>query len=288
MNIRMENVKADTYQGDVCENICQMVDGSQATILTDESCKAYVLTQEETEISQFENCKSAEECKNHGNGTYLPWEEISKKVDNYKQVLNGNEYTVKITPWLPCFDTELDQIIEEPKDKRHFCFFAKSYDGKTKEYIPDNLSGGYYGSSDIYAKTLKEALSIMLDSMINMIICLNDREYANIQLGRVNLEDFEDKDMLIFADGYACGLYNHKRGEWYQDNGGDELGTPYMPEYNQLMWGVKKTKNDTLEYYRFFEDKESPKGFKCELAQIDYFTNVHEYAVFDELIPNLE
>lgn len=137
--------------------------------------------------------------------------------------------------------------------KRRFSFGLLTYDEDTTEYS-DVLDWDWQGD-DIYADTVEEAIDLALDYLLENISGLNKEVF---------LSDLDDDDMRVFSDEYGCGLYRRN-------------DKPFTFGDGELLWGVKRTKNNRIEYYRIVEDDDDPKEYRCELARTVYFGAIHEH-----------
>lgn len=277
----------------------------EAVLLTDRIGMAYVPTEREKDnLSFFYYCKTAGDCQRLGKGIVVPLYDIIeadveyallnddcvaiervKPVNVYsedksikhlrnslEESLSRNELcdmlgipVVSMTHWdnsnrKP--STYLTTLIEcwlrsEGYLKRRFSFGLLTYDEDTTEYS-DVLDWDWQGD-DIYAETVEEAIDLALDYLLQSIRELNKEVF---------LSDLDDDDMIVYSDEYACDLYRRS-------------DKPFTLGDGELLWGVKRTKNNRIEYYRIVEDDDDPKEYRCELARTVYFGAIHEHILED-------
>lgn len=283
--MKLEKLLVMTSDKDICK-MMHTTGSCEATVLVKENKMAYVLPATE----------------NENQGIVMPLMELLETCSSYKQI-EGNKYSVDVVidgaktiknmhknivepisrnslaKKLGIPNVTLEQwengkrkpapyvtnLIEywlknEGYLKRRFAFGLLTYD----EYTTTTSQEVDWGTvPEVQADSLDEAIEIFFDCLIEKTIDCNE------MLSR-DCIDCDNVDMLIFQSTDGLGIY--------QDN----LETPYKIEENMLIWGMKRTENNELEYYRVVEDDDDPKGFKYILTKTEYISNIQEYVLSDE------
>jgi hypothetical protein len=247
----MEKIKAD-YCGRNCEMLVDRLGMVYIPYYVDKSVKV-------EDISQFENCKTAQECKQRGGkGTVkLLCEILLRSTATEYELLEGNKYKVEIVDINEADEESKEQYTKRPKlGKRCFGFDMAHWNEITNQKIPNVLDCSHPLS--VYANSIQEAVNLEIEQNIEYLAFFDNDNIISL--------DGCNEDMLIFSDDNenSCGLYEK----------GDK---PYTTiDGNKFIYGIKKG-NETLEWYKIIKDKSSAKGYRCVLARTDRVEKVYEY-----------